>query len=89
LACRIEDALWAHFQQTDSNYLNQVRSIKFNLGDSKNSDFARKVLEGDIDPKRMPTITAQEMASQATLDENKKMMDRAIWEIGVRTAVAE
>mmetsp|Transcript_50376 Transcript_50376/g.109519 ORF Transcript_50376/g.109519 Transcript_50376/m.109519 type:complete len:85 (+) Transcript_50376:802-1056(+) len=30
----------------------------------------------------MPTITAQEMASQATLDENKKMMDRAIWEIG-------
>jgi len=62
LAAEIEDALGATFSKKEA-YLSQARSVIHNLKDSKNPTFRFKLMVGFFQPKDVPTLTAEDMAS--------------------------
>lgn len=61
----------------EREYLSQVRSIVFNLRDRSNAAFRRKLLDGLCDPKSLPAMTAEEMASDAKNAERAKVRQEA------------
>ena len=56
----------------------KYRSILFNIRDTKNPDFRRKVLLGDIKPERIINLTAEEMASDQRQLEIKQIQKKAL-----------
>lgn len=53
-----------HASPTEPSVASQVKSIKFNLTDSKNSDFRARVVAGEIAPEQMPKLTSTQMAGR-------------------------
>ncbi|CAJ1436213.1 unnamed protein product [Effrenium voratum] len=53
-------------------YMHQARSILFNLKDSRNSTFRFKVMVGFFSPNQLPSLTAEDMASDEKNDERRK-----------------
>ncbi len=63
-----------------SEYVKQIRSIRFNLADSKNPNFRAKVLLGYFTSKSFDKLTAEDMASDAKNHEREKAKKRTIEE---------
>ncbi|XP_070824849.1 transcription elongation factor A protein 2 [Chaetodon trifascialis] len=63
LAAQIEEEIFQEFKVTDVKYKTRLRSRISNLKDQKNPDLRRNVLCGNISPRRIASMTAEEMAS--------------------------
>ncbi|KAM9350374.1 transcription elongation factor A protein 2 [Symphorus nematophorus] len=63
LAAQIEEDIFQEFKSTDMKYKTRLRSRISNLKDQKNPDLRRNVLCGNISPRRIASMTAEEMAS--------------------------
>jgi len=59
----IEKAVFAVTNKTDNAYKFKIRSLYLNLKDPKNPNLRRSVLNGDLSPEALSTMTTQEMAS--------------------------
>ncbi|KAI5780738.1 transcription factor S-II, central domain-containing protein [Peziza echinospora] len=59
----VEKAVYALANKTDNTYKFKIRSLYLNLKDPKNPNLRRSVLNGDISPEALSTMTTQEMAS--------------------------
>uniref|UniRef100_A0AAY5EJJ7 PHD finger protein 3 n=1 Tax=Electrophorus electricus TaxID=8005 RepID=A0AAY5EJJ7_ELEEL len=64
LAKRTEKELFALFQGVDSKYKNKYRSLTFNLKDTKNNVLFKRVLKGEISPRDLVRMSAEELASK-------------------------
>uniref|UniRef100_A0AAR2IVB7 PHD finger protein 3 n=1 Tax=Pygocentrus nattereri TaxID=42514 RepID=A0AAR2IVB7_PYGNA len=64
LARRTEKELFALFQGVDSKYKNKYRSLTFNLKDTKNNVLFKRVLKGEISPRDLVRMSAEELASK-------------------------
>ncbi|KAL9672633.1 hypothetical protein QQ045_028885 [Rhodiola kirilowii] len=80
IAVSVESVMFETWGRTNGAQKSKYRSIMFNIKDSKNPDFRRKVLLGLIDPSRIPTLTAAEMASDKRKSENEKLKEKALLE---------
>ncbi|XP_024915480.1 transcription elongation factor A protein 2 isoform X3 [Cynoglossus semilaevis] len=63
LAAQIEELIYQEFKSTDMKYKTRLRSRISNLKDQKNPELRRNVLSGNISPKRIASMSAEEMAS--------------------------
>lgn len=63
------------------SYMDKARSILWNLKDSKNINFRRKVLVGAIEPSEMPQLSPTEMASDDRNKERDAMRKYAMAEV--------
>ena len=63
-------------------YIQKVRSLHFNLGDSKNPDLRARVLSNEISPSLLCELSSEELASDKMRTENqnirKKMLEENI-----------
>jgi len=75
LGQRIEVALFVQLRLPgrDADYKSQARSIIFNLKDPLNQSFGRIVLSGRLAPERLPTLSAEDMASQEKIEERARV----------------
>lgn len=64
LAFRIEEELFKLFGGVNKKYKERGRSLLFNLKDKSNPELRERVLSGDIAPKRLCSMTAEELASK-------------------------
>ncbi|KAK8461451.1 hypothetical protein SEVIR_1G039700v4 [Setaria viridis] len=64
LAFRIEEELFKLFGGVNKKYKEKGRSLLFNLKDKSNPELRERVLSGDIAPKRLCSMTAEELASK-------------------------
>lgn len=64
----------------EKEYLQQIRSIKFNLTDAKNPDFKSKVLMGFFKDETFPKLKAEDMASTAKNQEREATRKRTLEE---------
>jgi len=65
IAVDIENKLWFEHGQDKKRYSQQYRDICFNLRDKKNTDFKTRVLNGEIEPKEIVYLRAEDMASKS------------------------
>jgi len=72
----LEDDIFKEFRNTDTKYKNRIRSRVANLKDVKNPNLRLNFLSGNITPKRLASMSAEEMAS----DEMKSMRDQFLKE---------
>eukprot|EP00434_Breviolum_minutum_P033973 symbB.v1.2.030064.t1/scaffold3340.1/size58798/3 len=77
LAQEIEEELIKALPKKEA-YMNQARSILFNLKDTKNPTFRFKLMVGFFQPAQLPTLTAEEMASEQKKDERRKQRQYAM-----------
>lgn len=77
LAEEIEEELNKALPKKEA-YMNQARSILFNLKDSKNPTFRFKLMVGFFQPHQLPTLTAEDMASEQKNDERRKQRKYAM-----------
>ncbi|RXG68322.1 Transcription elongation factor S-II [Armadillidium vulgare] len=63
LAEQVEEQIYQEFRNTDAGYKNRVRSRVYNLKDQKNHQLRENVLTGQITPKRLASMSSEEMAS--------------------------
>lgn len=63
LAAEIENALHVHYKANEKAYRAQARAVCFNLKDEKNVAFRLKLMLGYLIPEKIPTLTAEDMAS--------------------------
>ncbi|GAB4827715.1 hypothetical protein Ancab_034601 [Ancistrocladus abbreviatus] len=68
---------WGSFAGSEKQ---KYRSIMFNLKDSNNPDFRRKLLLGQIKPERIVHLTAEEMASDQRQAENRLIKEKALFD---------
>eukprot|EP00914_Ancora_sagittata_P000013 GHVO01000023.1.p1 GENE.GHVO01000023.1~~GHVO01000023.1.p1 ORF type:complete len:308 (+),score=46.88 GHVO01000023.1:316-1239(+) len=81
IAASIEDALNdVHVDKAGSlkEYGNQLRAIKSNLGDKKNSELNVRIYMGAIQAESLATMTSVEMASDAKKRQRQKAKKNAI-----------
>ena len=64
----------------EKEYYAQVRSLRFNLSDPKNSDFRRKCLTGYFGDSRWARLKAEDMASVAWNAQREKIRSAALEE---------
>jgi len=62
-------------------YMKQARSVLFNLQDKKNHTFKFKLMVGFFKPSDVPTLTAEQMASDEKQEERAKQRKYAMEEI--------
>jgi len=75
ISVAIEKTLWAEHGQDRKRYSEQYRDLCFNLKDKKNPDFKSRVLSGELEPKEIAYLRAEDMASKSQAkarDEMKK-----------------
>ncbi|CAE7200762.1 TCEA1 [Symbiodinium natans] len=78
LAEEIEEELHKVWPAKKDAYMNQARSILFNLKDAKNPTFRFKVVVGFFQPKDLPKLTAEDMASDEKNAERAKQRQYAM-----------
>ncbi|KAJ8751904.1 hypothetical protein K2173_026120 [Erythroxylum novogranatense] len=64
LASKIEEELFKLFGGVNKKYKEKGRSLLFNLKDRNNPDLREKVMSGEIPPKRLCSMSAEELASK-------------------------
>jgi transcription elongation factor S-II len=67
-------------QLKEKEYLQQIRSIKYNLSDAKNPNFKSKVLLGYFQDTSFPKLKADDMASAAKNEEREATRKRTLEE---------
>lgn len=80
VAVSVESVMFEKMGRMNGAQKSKYRSIMFNLKDSNNPDFRRKVLIGHVKPERLVTMTPEEMASEERQRENKQIKDKALFE---------
>lgn len=78
LAEEIEEELHKVWPNKKDAYMNQARSILFNLKDTKNATFRFKVVVGFFQPDQLPKLTAEDMASDEKNAERAKQRQYAM-----------
>ncbi|CAE7374362.1 TFIIS [Symbiodinium pilosum] len=78
LAEDIEEELHKVWPSKKDAYMNQARSILFNLKDAKNPTFRFKVVVGFFSPRQLPKLTAEDMASDEKNAERAKQRQYAM-----------
>ena len=78
VATIIESECFTHLKEKE--YIQQIRSIKFNLTDAKNPDFKSKVLLGYFKDDSFPKLKAEDMASTAKNQEREATRKRTLEE---------
>ncbi|KAL5224321.1 hypothetical protein ABZP36_010960 [Zizania latifolia] len=68
LAFEIERELYNLFGGVNKKYKEKGRSLLFNLKDKSNPVLRERVLSGDITPKRLSSMTTEELASKELSD---------------------
>lgn len=48
----------------DKEYRQKVRSLSFNLSDASNPELRARVLQGEVAPERLVSMTPNELASK-------------------------
>ena len=69
LAQELEECIHNEFRNTNTKYMNKIRSRVSNLRDARNPNLRLKFLCRDISPRRLANMTSEDMAS----DEMKAM----------------
>ncbi|KAK1364169.1 Transcription elongation factor [Heracleum sosnowskyi] len=76
----LESAMFEKWGRSTGAQKVKYRSIMFNIGDSSNPDFRRKVLLGHVQPERVLEMKPEEMASHERQRQNKQIKDKALFE---------
>lgn len=50
----------------DKEYRQKVRSLSFNLSDANNPELRARVLQGEVAPERLVSMTPNELASKVS-----------------------
>jgi len=80
LADEIDQAIHGAFRKKE-DYMAHARSVLFNLKDKKNQSFKFKLMVGFFSPQQVPTLTAEDMASDEKNEERSKLRKFAMEEI--------
>ncbi|KAF8424540.1 transcription factor S-II, central domain-containing protein [Tirmania nivea] len=83
----VEAAVYTASKRTDQAYKTKIRSLYLNLKDKKNPYLRRRVINGDLSPERLSTMTSQEMASEERRAEDQKLEEENMREAMKPTAV--
>ena len=86
-ALAVETAVFSVGKRTDQAYKTKIRSLYLNLKDKKNPNLRRRVINGEISPERISTMTSQEMASEERRAEDQKLERENMREAMKPTAV--
>lgn len=79
LTARIESAIHSQLsEKSEKLYVSQCRSVIFNLKDAGNRSFRRKVLLGLLRPEDLPSMSAEEMASDSLREERSAVRREAL-----------
>ncbi len=70
VATSVESAMFRKIGLSNGIKKAKYQSVLFNLKDPQNPDLRRKVLVGEIEPEKLVTMTAEEMASHKRKGEN-------------------
>lgn len=84
LAVAIEEELHAQLEGSDKAYINQSRAIVFNLKDAANDSFRQRLLGGSLDPRALPHMNTQEMASDSKAALRAEMRQQSLQESAVK-----
>ncbi|KAK7350807.1 hypothetical protein VNO77_09774 [Canavalia gladiata] len=80
VAVTVESVLFDKWGPSNGAQKVKYRSLMFNLKDSNNPDFRRKVLLGVIEPGRLINMNTAEMASEQRKQENEKIKEKALFD---------
>eukprot|EP00930_Biecheleria_cincta_P071375 TRINITY_DN58887_c0_g1_i1.p1 TRINITY_DN58887_c0_g1~~TRINITY_DN58887_c0_g1_i1.p1 ORF type:complete len:272 (+),score=43.10 TRINITY_DN58887_c0_g1_i1:211-1026(+) len=79
LAAQIESAIHSQLcEKSEKMYVSQCRSVIFNLKDAGNRNFRRKVLLGLLRSEDLPSMSAEEMASDSLREERSAVRREAL-----------
>lgn len=67
----------------------QLRSLLWNLRDTRNSDFVRQVAARAITPQQLPTLPSECMASAAKRTEREALLERHTKALTLQAGLAE
>lgn len=81
LATEIECALYGAFQNDSKAYMNQARSVLFNVKDPRNTNFKSKLIAGIFTPAEVPWLTSEQMASEIKQAERAKLRKDSMEEV--------
>lgn len=76
MALEIENTVFTKIgnEQTNADYRAKVRSLSLNLKDKNNPGLRQGVLDGQIDPSALVTMTPEQMASDTRKAERQRLM---------------
>ncbi|KAL3025921.1 hypothetical protein AAZX31_04G204500 [Glycine max] len=80
VAVTVESVLFEKWGPSNGAQKVKYRSLMFNLKDSNNPDFRRKVLLGVIEPEQLINMSTAEMASEQRKQEYQKITEKALFE---------
>lgn len=80
VAVTVECAMYERLGSSGGSHKSKYRSIIFNLKDSNNPDFRRKVLLGLVKPDKIVDLTPEDMASDKRKLMNNKIKEKALFE---------
>ena len=63
IGIEIELELRRHYLK-DQKYMSQARSLISNFRDKTNEDLRKRIIDGDISPLKIVTLTPDELASE-------------------------
>ncbi|KAK6145710.1 hypothetical protein DH2020_022530 [Rehmannia glutinosa] len=79
VAVSVETAMFEKWGKSSGAHKVKYRSILFNIKDSNNPDFRRKVLLGDIEPHAVLDLTAEEMAAARRSRSEEKLKQKSLF----------
>ncbi|WOL16328.1 hypothetical protein Cni_G25115 [Canna indica] len=80
VAVYVESALFEKLGPSTGAHKQKYRSIMFNLKDSNNKDFRRRVLLGQVKPQEIVDLAPEDMASDERKLSNKQIKDKALFD---------
>ncbi|CAM8955416.1 unnamed protein product [Rhodiola kirilowii] len=80
VAVAVESAMFEKWGRTNGGQRAKYRSVMFNMSDSKNPDFRRKVLLGQIPIEKISSLTTEDMASDERKSKNDEIKRKALME---------
>lgn len=80
VAVTVESVLFENWGGSTGAQKAKYRSLIFNLKDSKNPDFRRRVLLGQVEAEMLVDMNTSEMASDERRQEVKKIEEKALFE---------
>ncbi|KAL1813896.1 hypothetical protein ACET3Z_023961 [Daucus carota] len=80
VAVSLESAMYEKWGKSNGAQKFKYRSIMFNIKDSQNPDFRRKILLGHVKPDQVLLMTPEEMASDERQRQNKEIKDKALFD---------
>ncbi|KAH9619288.1 hypothetical protein KSS87_007356 [Heliosperma pusillum] len=80
VAVKVESVMFEKWGRSTGTHKFKYRSIMFNIRDTNNPDFRRKVLLGEIKPDRICNLTTDEMASEQRRLQNKEIEEKKLFD---------